>query len=163
MRTIDGHTAHKIIINMRQIATVISCVAVATIGWNLSKVVTPKQQNTAMASVPLTELLSPIRTEVHDTVPVPDSIAYVEVPVPRPVHKYIVRYRDRVKDNASIVDNKTSEEGLRVTSPVSDTVSTDVQSSHISTREDRKGTPPDSLHEHIMEIRGYIWPISEKR
>lgn len=163
MRTIGGHTAHKIIINMRQIATVISCVAVATIGWNLSKVDTTKPQNTAMASVPLTELLSPIRTEVHDTVTVPDSIAYVEVPVPKPVHKYIVRYRDRIKDNVPIVDNKTSEEGLRVTSPVSDTVSTDVQSSHISTREDRKGTPPDSLHEHIMEIHGYIWPISEKR
>lgn len=148
---------------MRQIATVICCVTVATIGWNLSKVVAPKPQNTAMASVPLTELLSPIRTEVHDTVPVPDSIAYVEVPVPRPVPKYIIRYKDRVKDNAPIVDNKTSEERLRVTSHVSDTVSTDVQSSHKSTREDRKGTPPDSLHEHIMEIHGYIWSISEKR
>lgn len=148
---------------MRQIATVICCVTVATIGWNLSKVVTPKPQNTAMASVPLTELLSPIRTEVHDTVPVPDSIAYVKVPVPRPVPKYIIRYKDRVKDNAPIVDNKTSEEGTRVTSPVSDTVSTDVQSSHTSTREDRKGTPPDTLHADVMEIHGYIWPVSEKR
>lgn len=153
----------KIIINMRQIATVICCVTVATIGWNISKVVKPVPQNTVMASVPLAELLSPIRTEVHDTVPVPDSIAYVKVPVPRPVPKYVIRYRDRKTDNAPIVDNKTSEEGMRVTPPVDDTVSTDVQSSHISTREDRKGTPPDTLHADVMEIHGYIWPVSEKR
>lgn len=150
---------------MRQLVTVTCCVAFATIGWNLSKVyIVDRPQNTAAASIPLTEILSPIRTEVHDTVQVPDSIVHDTVPVPNYIVKRIyLKPKAEIKDTASIVNNKTSEEGQRVTPPVSDTVSTDVQSPHNSTREVRKGTPPDQLPRKPMEIHGYIWTVTETR
>lgn len=150
---------------MRQIVTVICCAAFATVGYNLSKVlIVDKPQNTVMASPPLSEILSPIRTEVHDTVQVPDSIAYDTVQVPyRVVKKIYLKPKTEVKDTASIVKNKTSEERPRVTPPVSDTVSTDVRSPHTNTREVRKGTPPDPLPSKPVEIHGYIWQVSETR
>ena len=150
---------------MRQIATVICSVAFATVGWNLSRTYFVQPQNTAMASTPFdVSKLSPIRTEVHDTITVPDSIARDTVLVQKDVVKHdTVVLTKRVKDNVPIVKNKTSKRRRRVTSSVSDTVSTDVQSTHTNTREVRKGTPPDSLHQHVMEIHGYIWPVSETR
>ena len=152
---------------MRQTVTAICCVSFAVLSFNFAKMQINKSQNTVQAAVPLTELLSPIRTEVHDTIKVPDSIAHDTIPVPKVVKKTV--YRTKLvfaEDNAPIVNNPASESGQRVNSPVNDSV----QSSHTNTREVRKGTPPDKLHApsvpeksvdntNAIEVHGYIWPV----
>ena len=107
------------IINMRNLVTVLCCVSLGIYGLYTGSLNIPTKPSNTATAAPLNEILSPIKQTVHDTVTVQNAVRDT-------VHKITTKTRIRIK---------------RVPYPVRDTVSI----LYIKNREERKGTPPDSI------------------
>ena len=113
---------------MRNLATVISCALLCAYGMFISKESSTLPTNTiSAAETNLSSLLNPIKIEVHDTIHTGDTIRDIV-----PIVKTKIRYK--VKREPCAMHG-------------------DVSPMHPTLREDRKGTPLDSLKLKLMHIR----------
>ena len=127
----------RIIINMKQLATVLSCALLCAYGIWISDKQEPRPANTISAAErPLSSVLNPIRIEVHDTVHASDTIRDT-------VHLVQTKIRYKVKREPCAIHREVP--------PVD-----------LATRQVRKGTPVDSVKFKLMKLYiPYILPSHE--